>query len=171
MCVLLYIRSYSGLATKIFIAIATVKIWQLIKEIDEMHASCPVSGKLKNPNKTLNRSWNWTVRWMHCIWLTFIWPWTDLDIRLSHKIQHLVVLKHMQAPDMLKVLMKFEKGDSYEKILMFMILQYHVLALSRSLMSTKTNHWKAQWFDITVVQKGHPLRGLGAHCSQGRMWY
>lgn len=50
MCVLLYIRSYSGLATKIFITIATVKIWQLIKEIDEMHASCPVSGKLKHPN-------------------------------------------------------------------------------------------------------------------------
>lgn len=50
LCVLLYIRSYSGLATKIFIAIATVKIWQLIKEIDEMHASCPVSGKLKHPN-------------------------------------------------------------------------------------------------------------------------
>lgn len=46
----------------------------------------------------------------------------------------------MQAPDMLKVLMKFEKGDSYEKILMFMILWYHVLALSISLMSTKTNH-------------------------------
>lgn len=128
---------------------------------DWWNASYSVSGKLKYLNKTLHRSWNWTVRWMHCIWLTFIWPWTDLDIR-SHKIQHSVVLKHMQAPDVLKVLMKFEKGDSYEKILMFMILQYHVLALSISLMFTKTINWKSQWFDITVqtVQKGHPLRGL-----------
>lgn len=132
MCVLLYIRSYSGLMTKIFITIATVKKWQLNKEIDEMHASCPVSWKLKHPNKTLNRLWNWTVRWMHCIWLTYIWPWTVLDIRE------------------LSWCLKFE-------ILMFVITCFYNVKITYVYKNLKFNinkRLKLSHNDLMLVQKG-----------------
>lgn len=148
MCVLLYIRSYSGLATKIFITIATVKIWQLIKEIDEMHASCPVTGKLKHPNKTLHRSWNWTVRWMHCIWLTYIWPWTDLDIRELHKTTFSSA--QTQAHDVPKVLMKFE-------ILMFVISCFYSVKITyvyKNLKFDINKRLKLSHNDLMLVQKG-----------------